>query len=88
MNLMGGLLRWFCMDRQETVDDLAHAENHVARGLEHVSRRRRIVAELKGAGRDTIAARELLALLEDFLMMHVASRDRLRQELARPTQDQ
>jgi hypothetical protein len=44
------------MDRQQTMEHLALAEQHVALGAKHVARRREIIAELERDGHDATQA--------------------------------
>jgi len=69
------------MDPALIQDHLADAERHVSEGERHVARQRDVVAELERAGHDSEAARMLLRHIEAWLELHVADRDRLRQEL-------
>jgi hypothetical protein len=59
-----------------TERELAEAERQVANQREHV-------AELEREGHDIAHPTELLEQLEEVLAMHIADRDRLRDELAR-----
>lgn len=70
------------MNRQMIVDHLAQAERHVSEGERHLASQRRIVAELERDGHPVEQARELLRLFEDTQAMHIADRDRLREDLA------
>ena len=69
------------MDRQQTKDHLALAEEHVALGATNVARQREIIAELERDGHDATQARELLVQFEQLQAMHVAGRERLQREL-------
>jgi hypothetical protein len=69
------------MDRARLAEHLAQAERHVVLGEAHLQRQRVIVTELERAGADTGEARRLLANLEEMQTLHVADRDRLRDEL-------
>jgi len=60
---------------------LAQAEEHVAQGEKHIARQRGIIAQIERRGDDSQRARELLRLFEDTQKLHIADRDRLRQEL-------
>jgi hypothetical protein len=63
-------------------EHLAQCERHVALGERHLSRQREIIAELDRGGHDSTKARELLVIFGETQAMHVAHRDRLRDELA------
>jgi len=69
------------IDRQLWQEHLAQAERHVAQGQQHVTRQRRVIAELECDGHDAKAARQLLKQFEEMLALHIADRDRLREEL-------
>ena len=60
---------------------LEDVEERVAQNVPLVIEQRTLVARLERVGRDTEAARarELLALLEESLRLHIADRDRLRE---------
>lgn len=60
---------------------LYQAERHVVRGEEHVTRQREMIAELERDGHDATEWRRFLTQLEELLALHVAHRDRLREEL-------
>lgn len=60
---------------------LYQAERHVALGERHVARQLEIIAELESNGHDAIDAHSFLRQLKDLLGLHVAYRDRLRQEI-------
>jgi hypothetical protein len=70
------------MDRAAALARLATAERHVKLGERHLSRQRELVAYLIRYGRDAAAAEALLATFEQSQALHVADRDRLRDELA------
>jgi len=69
------------MDRKMLVRHLAQAERHVAAGEHHLERQRRVVAKRLREGFDDREAMNLLMEFERLQAMHVADRDRLRQEL-------
>jgi len=69
------------MDRALWEQHLTQAERHVAEGERHIARQQEIVAELERDGHDTRLAHELLLQFEQSLAMHIADRDRLREEL-------
>ena len=62
-------------------DHLALAERHVADGERHVARQKRLVYELERDGHDVTQAVTLVSTFEDTQALHVADRDRLREEL-------
>jgi hypothetical protein len=74
------------MDRQQTMEHLALAEEHVRVGAKNVARQREMIAELERDGHDTTQARSLLAHFEQVQAMHVADRERLLRELHRHKQ--
>ena len=69
------------MDRAQLAEHLAQAERHVSLGEAHLQRQRILVTELERTGADAGEARRLLANLEEMQSLHVADRDRLRDEL-------
>ena len=69
------------IDRALWQEHLAQAERHVTLGETHVAKQRGIVAELERDGHDARIARDLLAELEQMQALHVANRDRLREDL-------
>jgi hypothetical protein len=69
------------IDRQQTMEHLALAEEHVALGAKNVARQREIIAELRRDGHDTTAASALLVQFEEAQALHVADRDRLLRKL-------
>jgi hypothetical protein len=71
------------MDRKLEQRHLQEAERHVAQGLEHIDKERRIIAELDRDGHDTSTARELLKTLEQSQRMHEEHRDHIKAELTR-----
>jgi hypothetical protein len=70
------------MDRQTIAEHLALAERHVAEGQDHIERQRMVIAELERDRHDTTRAKELLDTFKTTQALHIADRDRLRQELA------
>jgi hypothetical protein len=71
------------MDRNTFVEHhLALAEKHVAQAQAVVEQQRRIVAELRRDGHDSMLSRQILATLEQTLVLHIEDRDRLIKELA------
>lgn len=69
------------MDRAIWQEHLAQAERHVAQGEGHIAKQRAIIANLERDGHDARVARDLLRQLEEMQALHIATRDRLRQEL-------
>jgi hypothetical protein len=69
------------MDRKKIAADLQKANSHVRQGASHLSKQKRIVADLASDGHDTKLARSLLHTFEDMQDAHVADRDRLADEL-------
>ena len=69
------------IDRALWQEHLAQAERHVTLGETHIAKQRAIVAELERDRRDARIARDLLAELEQMQTLHVANRDRLREDL-------
>jgi hypothetical protein len=61
------------IDRQQTMEHLALAEEHVALGAKNVARQREIIAELRRDGHDTTAASALLVQFEEAQALHVAT---------------
>jgi hypothetical protein len=70
------------MDRTMLEQHLPQAEGHITLGKGHIARQHEIIAELERDGHDTTEAKRLLAIFEE-TKMHLADRDRIRQELAR-----
>jgi len=69
------------MDRATLEEYLALVERLIADVERDIVRQRDVVAELERAGHDSGAARMLLRHIEAWLELHVADRNRLRQEL-------
>jgi hypothetical protein len=69
------------MDQETLKRHLEDVEERVAQNVPLVIEQRTLVAQLEREGRDTEAARarELLALLEECLRLHIADRNRLRE---------
>jgi|GEM_PF-5230265 len=63
---------------------LALAERHVALGEGHLTRQRQVIVQLKQAGQDATGAIKLLRNLEEAQELHIADRDRLKEQLAAP----
>jgi hypothetical protein len=70
------------MNRATIEEHLALAERHVSEGERHVSRQRELIAQLERDGHDATQAHDLLLQFEELQEMHLADRDRLRDELA------
>ena len=62
---------------------LTHAENQVLVGEREVAKQRKQVEAKARLGQDTTRLRRLLAHFEEVQEMHVADRDRLREDLAK-----
>jgi hypothetical protein len=69
------------MDPETLKRDLEDVEERIAEGVRLVVGQRTLVARLEREGRDkeVARARELLALLEESLRLHIADRHRLRE---------
>ncbi len=70
------------MERAMIERHLVQAEEHVLLGEKHILRQREILAELDRGGHDTTQAAALLVTLEESQILHVADRDRLKEERA------
>ena len=71
------------MDTAMLREHLAQAEAHIALGLAHIDKQRRIISRLYDKGVDPTSARDFLAKLEDAQAMHEAYRERIQHELDR-----
>ena len=71
------------MDREQLTEHLAQAERHIEQSYEHIARQSELVTRLQRDGHETSEAKRLLAEFEELLKIHIAGRDRLREELAR-----
>jgi len=69
------------MDGTTLLEHLEWAERYVTEGLIHIRRQKMLVAALEGVGRDSTQARRILYVLERAQLDHVASRDRLAEEV-------
>ena len=69
------------MDRAVLQDHLAAAEQYLDEAEWHVANQREHVSQLERDGIDTTEPVRLLAELEEVLALHLADRDRLREEL-------
>jgi hypothetical protein len=65
------------MDHIATIEQLAEAEDHVARGERHIARQRRLIADMERDGKDTFEEKGLLSTLQEIQALHIAERDRL-----------
>ena len=63
---------------------LALAEGHVTKAERQIAGQHELIIRLELDGHDTTAAIKLLVTLEVVQAMHVADRERLTKELARP----
>jgi hypothetical protein len=70
------------MDRAMLLEHLATALRNVSEGERHIAQQHEIIASLERDGLDTSAAKVVLLQFEDLQGMHVAHRDRLKNELA------
>lgn len=71
------------MHWERVAEYLREAEDHVARGRQHIASQARIVDELECHGHDATIARKLLAQFKQVQKLHVAEVERLSEELAR-----
>ena len=69
------------MDRAVLLRHLAAAENHIAKGAEHIRRQREIVAELERDGHDAELARKLLVEFENMQHQNITESYRHVKEL-------
>jgi hypothetical protein len=69
------------MDRAMIAEHLAQAERHVAEGEKIISRQRALVVIAEATGGDAERSKALLASFEDTQAIHIADRERLREEL-------
>ena len=60
---------------------LDEAERHVERGRQLLRKQCEIIDQMERDGHDSSGAKELLHSLEHAQMMHIADRDRIREEL-------
>ncbi len=72
------------MDRANHILHLALVEQHVKEGERHIKQLRKRITRLRQSGHDTTRTRDLLGVLEQTQLLHIAHRDRLRKELAGP----
>jgi hypothetical protein len=66
---------------QSALEHLSRAERYVGRDQRFLTRQRRIVANLERGGQDSIRSKYLLRLFEQMLAIHLAHRDRVRDQL-------
>jgi hypothetical protein len=69
------------MDGTTLLEHLEWAERYVTEGLIHIRRQKMLIAALEDTGKDTTQARRILDVLEKSQLDHVASRDRLAEEM-------
>jgi hypothetical protein len=70
------------MNREHLITHLEQAERHVAQGEEHIVRQIELIARLEAGGHDTTEAKRLLGEFQELMAVHIAGRDRLRDQLA------
>lgn len=70
------------MDQVMLQRNLRQGERYVALGRRHVAEQRRIITNLKRAGRDAHIAGDLLKAFQQMLNMHEAICTQIREELA------
>ncbi len=75
------------MDRKQIIDHLTLCERHIKRGEEHIAGQIELIARLEDHGHDTTEARRLLGEFQQLLEVDLATRDRLRGQLALETQE-
>ena len=66
---------------------LEEAERHVERGKKLLQKQCEILDRLKRDGHDTSVATDMLHMLEQSQMTHIADRDRIREQLTQSTSD-
>jgi hypothetical protein len=81
MAVKGGLAEEIRMNRATIERRLQEAEQHIARGGERITRQHEIIATLERDGRNTRGAKELLVILEETQHQHIATRERILDEL-------
>ena len=69
------------MDVMKGVRRLEEAERHVEKGKELVRKQCEIIEQLERDGYDSSVARDVLHALEQSQMIHIADRDRIREQL-------
>jgi len=70
------------IERAMVEEHLQLAEKHVAQGDQHLADQRELIFQMERDGHDTTEARRLLRQFEELQELHIADRDRLRQEKA------
>src|SRR5262245_3368529 len=73
------------MDRALLQDHFTKAERHVIESEGHILRQKQLIAKLERSGHDATEAKRLLAEFQALLALHIADRDRLRAQLANPS---
>jgi hypothetical protein len=68
-------------DRDALEQRLAHAEGYMAMSKQHIASQRTFAAGLLRDGHDASLALALLLRFEELQQLHIADRDRLREEL-------
>ena len=66
---------------------LEEAERHVEQGRQHLRKQCEVIDRLQRDGHDPSSARKLLHALEQTQIMHIADRDRIREQLTRAPAD-
>jgi len=69
------------MDREFLEKALVQAERHVTQGEATLARQRATIAVFERVGRNVALARECLSVFEESQRLHVADRDRFREDL-------
>ena len=67
--------------RKRIRQHLEEAERHVQRGKELLRKQCELIDQLKRDGHDASGARDLLHTLEHIQIIHIADRDRMREQL-------
>ena len=70
-----------CESRARMLQHLQEAERHVEQGRQHLRKQCELIEQLEQDGHDSSSARDLLHALEQTQMMHIADRDRIREQL-------
>jgi hypothetical protein len=71
------------INRNTLEQRLAHAEGYVAMSKQHIASQRAFAAGLLRDGHDASQALALLLRFEELQQLHIADRDRLREDLGR-----
>jgi hypothetical protein len=69
------------MDPASLVEHLALADTHIEEGERRIEQLRKRIAVMERSGRDTPKSRDLLRALQQTQTLHIAHRDRLRNEV-------